>query len=156
MGYYDKDEIDDDFNNDMGYYDKDIIDINKNKIFDLLEEILENKKKYIEKILDENYILKLIKEKSKHFFPKEIYFFNKSINDDEIESELKFLIPEFEKLEDIIINNKDEKFLEYFENDENFNFYLTYQDLINIDFFIKVYVKINIIIYLKNIKNYII
>ena len=49
MGYYDKDEIDDDFNNDMGYYDKDIIDINKNKIFDLLEEILENKKNILKK-----------------------------------------------------------------------------------------------------------
>lgn len=126
---------DDDYNNDIGYYDKD--EINKNKIFDLLEEILKNKKIYIEKGLDENYILKLIKEKSKHFFPKIIYFFNESINDDEIESELKFLIPEFEKLEDIIINNKDEKFLEYFENDENFNFYFTYQDLYNIDFFYK-------------------
>ena len=54
-----------------------------------------------------------------------------------MESELKFLIPEFEKLEDIIINNKDDKFLEYFENDENFNFYFTYQDLYNIDFYYK-------------------
>tara|TARA_B100001093_G_scaffold122046_1_gene114796 strand:- start:16 stop:1362 length:1347 start_codon:yes stop_codon:yes gene_type:complete len=105
--------------------------------FDLIDLKIDDIYKEKEIILNENNIFKLIKEKSNHFFPKKLTFNIYMIFDDEIESKLIYLIPEFKKLEDIIINNKNDKFLEYFENDENFNFYFTYQDLYNIDNFYK-------------------
>jgi hypothetical protein len=75
---------------------------------------------------DEFIIKKLIKEKSSHFFPNELEF----EEDDNFEDLNYITNNNYEKFKNSIINNN----LDYFENDENFNFYFTYQEIYYIDF----------------------
>lgn len=83
------------------------------------------KKKKKNMIKDEFIIKKLIKEKSSHFFPKKLDF-----EDDNFE-DLKYITNNnYDKFKNSIINNN----LDYFEDDENFNFYFTYQEIYYIDF----------------------
>ena len=130
---------DEDYNNELSQSLEVELEFEKTKI-NIFNKDIQNK---IKKIDDEDInnnevkILKLIKEKSKHFFPKIILFNKRKINESIEKSELIFLIPDFNILEDIIINNKNEKLIEYFENDENFNFNYTYNDFDNIDYFFK-------------------
>ena len=75
---------------------------------------------------DEFIIKKLIKEKSSHFFPKKLDF--KEYQNFE---NLNYITNNnYDKFKNSIINNN----LDYFEDDENFNFYFTYQEIYYIDF----------------------
>ena len=106
-------------------------DSNINYTVTQIEKKLKLLKNYIKnytkkKNKDEFIIKKLIKEKSSHFFPKKLHF--KEYHNFE---DLNYITNNYyDEFKNSIINNN----LDYFEDDENFNFYFTYQEIYYIDF----------------------